>query len=116
LALLDELWTPAIYPLLALDGVMVLLPDYLNRQRTAGLHVAYELRFRGGPRYRLQVDDGTATLTGAGRPVDCWVMADPAVFLLLGYGRVSRRSQVLRGRMLAGGRKPWLALAASEAA
>jgi len=95
--------------LLVLAGVMVMLPDYLDRQRTAGLHVAYELRFRGGTRYRLQVDDGTATLTGAGRPVDCWVSAEPATFLLLGYGRVSRRSQVVRGRMFAGGRKPWLA-------
>jgi hypothetical protein len=97
--------------LLVLGGVMVMLPDYLDRQRTAGLHVAYELRLRGGPRYRLQVDDGMATVTEVGRPVDCWVSADPATFLLLGYGRISRRSQIIRGRFVAGGRKPWLALA-----
>ena len=100
--------------LLVLAGVMVMLPDYLDRQRTAGLHVAYELRFRGGTRYRLQVDDGTATVTEAGRPVDCWVSAEPATFLLLAYGRVSRRSQVVRGRMVAGGRKPWLAVASER--
>jgi hypothetical protein len=100
--------------LLVLAGLMVMLPDYLDRQRTAGLHVAYELRFRGGTRYRLQVDDGTATVTEAGRPVDCWVSAEPATFLLLGYGRVSRRSQVVRGRMVAGGRKPWLAVASER--
>jgi hypothetical protein len=92
-------------------SVMVMLPDYLDLRRTAGLHVAYELRFRGGSRYRLQVDDAMATVTAAGRPVDCWIAADPATFLLLGYGRVSRRSQILRGRIVAGGRKPWLAVA-----
>jgi len=100
--------------LLVIDAVMVMLPDYLDRQRTAGLHRAYELRFRGGSRYRLQVDDGTATVTGPGRPVDCWVAADPATFLLLGYGRVSRRSQVIRGRIVVGGRKPWLAVASER--
>jgi hypothetical protein len=97
--------------LLAIAGVMVLLPEYLDRRWTAGLHVAYELRLRNGPRYRLQVDDGTATVTGAGLPVDCWVSADPATFLLLGYGRVSRRAQIVRGRIAAGGSKPWLAVA-----
>jgi len=100
--------------LLVLTEVMVLLPDYPDRERTAGLHVAYELRFRGGPRYRLEVDAGTATLTGAGRPVDCWVSAEPATFLMLGYGRVSRRSQTVRGRIVAGGRKPWLAVSSER--
>jgi hypothetical protein len=42
--------------------------------------------------------------------VDCWVATDPAIFLLIGYGRVSRRRQIVRGRMIAGGRKPWLAV------
>jgi uncharacterized protein (TIGR03083 family) len=97
--------------MLVLAGVLVMLPDYVDRQRTAGLHVAYELRFRGESRYRLQVDDGTATVTTAGRPVDCWISADPETFLLLGYGRISRRGQIVRGRIAAGGRKPWLAVA-----
>jgi len=100
--------------LLVLGGIMVMLADYLDLQRTAGLHAAYELRFRGGPWYRLQVNDGTATVTGPGRPVDWWVAADPAIFLLIGYGRVSRRSQIVRGRMMAGGRKPWLAVTAER--
>lgn len=30
-------------------GVIALVPDYIDRQRAAGLHVSYELRFRGGP-------------------------------------------------------------------
>jgi hypothetical protein len=70
--------------LLVLGGVIVMLPDYLDRQRTYGLHGAYEMRFRGGPRYRLQVDDGIATVTRPGRSVYCWVAAEPATFLLTG--------------------------------
>jgi hypothetical protein len=95
-------------------GVMAMVPDYLDRQRAAGLHVSYELRFRGGPRYRIMVDDGAATvsdaLTAAGRP-DCWISADPAAFLLVGYGRTGQWAQIARGKLLAGGRKPWLGLA-----
>lgn len=92
-------------------GVMATLPNYVDRRRAAGRHIAFELRFRGGPRYRLQIDDGTATMTAPGGPVDCWFSSDPTAFLLVGYGRVSQWSQILRGRILAGGRKPWLGAA-----
>jgi uncharacterized protein (TIGR03083 family) len=91
-------------------GVMALVPDYLDRQRAAGLHVSYELRFRGGPRYRVTVDDGSATVTGPGEPADCWISADPAAFLLVGYGRAGQWPMILRGKLIGGGRKPWLAL------
>jgi uncharacterized protein (TIGR03083 family) len=95
--------------LLVIAGVMALVPEYVDRERAAGVHVVYELRFRGGPRYRIAIENGTATVTPpAGRP-DCWIQADPVAFLLLGYGRVGQWSQVLRGRLVAGGRKPWLA-------
>jgi hypothetical protein len=60
------------------------------------------------------VDDGTATITEAENPVDCWISADPTAFLLVGYGRVSQWSQILRGRIVAGGRKPWLGAAFSQ--
>ena len=96
-------------------GVMAMVPDYLDRQRAAGLHVSYELRFRGGPRYRVVVDDGAATvsdaLTPAGPRPDCWISADPAAFLLVGYGRTGQWTQIAHGKLLAGGRKPWLGLA-----
>lgn len=93
-----------------IGGVMSIVPDYIDRDRAAGLRAAYELRFRGGPRYRLLVDDGTAIITPAGGPVDCWISADPAVFLLVGYGRLSQWKEILRGRMMVGGLKPWLGL------
>jgi uncharacterized protein (TIGR03083 family) len=94
--------------LLVIDGVMQLVPDYVDRKRAAGLHIAYELRFRGGRNYRLEVDDGNVTVTEPGHPVDCWISADPVAFLLVGYSRVSQWSQIAQGRIMAGGRKPWL--------
>lgn len=92
-------------------GVMTMVPDYLDRQRAAGLNVSYELRFRGGPRYRITVDDGTATITAPGPRADCWISADLVAFLLVGYGRTGQWAQILRGKLLGGGRKPWLPLA-----
>ena len=92
-------------------GVMAMVPDYLDRERAAGLHVSYELRFRGGPSYRITVDDGTAAVTAPGPRPDCWISADPVAFLLVGYGRTGQWTQIARGKLLAGGRKPWLGLA-----
>ncbi|HEX3839297.1 MAG TPA: maleylpyruvate isomerase family mycothiol-dependent enzyme [Acidimicrobiales bacterium] len=91
-----------------IDGIMAIVPDYVDRQRTADLEVTYELRFRGGPRYRLAIDHGTATLTEPGGKVDCWISADPVAFLLVGYGRIGQWGQILRGKMMARGSKPWL--------
>jgi uncharacterized protein (TIGR03083 family) len=93
--------------LLVVEGVLAMAADYVDRRRTAGMRVSYELRFRGGPRYRFAVNDGTAVVTAAGEPVDCVISADPAAFLLVGYGRVGQWGQVLRGRIVAGGRRPW---------
>jgi hypothetical protein len=91
-----------------IGGVMTMVPEYVDKEKTAGLHVSYELRFRGGPRYRLAIDDGTAEVTEPGPNVDCWISADPVAFLLVGYQRIGQWGQILRGKMMAGGPKPWL--------
>jgi uncharacterized protein (TIGR03083 family) len=97
--------------LLVIAGVMAMVPDYIDRAEAAGRHINYELRFRGGPHYRLTIDDGTATVGEPGGPVDCRIVADPVAFLLVGYGRTGQMGQILRGKILAVGRKPWLGLA-----
>jgi hypothetical protein len=48
-------------------------------------------------------------VTAAGEKADCVITADPVAFLLVGFGRVPQFSQLLRGKLRAGGRKPWLA-------
>jgi hypothetical protein len=98
--------------LLVIPGVMSVAPYYLDQQAARGVNVDYELRFGGAERYRFAVTDGTATATpadGRGRP-DCVITADPAAFLLVGYGRAGQWGQILRGKLRAGGRKPWLAM------
>jgi hypothetical protein len=96
--------------LLVLPGALAVMPQYLRRSRAAGVHISFELRMRGGPSYRIAVDDGTAAISAAGDKADCVIIADPVSFLLLGYGRISQTSQVLRGKLRPGGRKPWLAM------
>jgi Mycothiol maleylpyruvate isomerase N-terminal domain len=95
-----------------IPGIMAVAGDYLDPDAACGLHVCYELRFGPSDRYRFVVDGPTATASPAegthGRP-DCVITADPVAFLLLGYGRAGQWSQILRGKLRAGGRRPWLA-------
>jgi hypothetical protein len=94
---------------LVFPGVLAVAPAYLRRSVSPNLRVSYELRFRGGPRYRFAVENRTATVGPATGNADCVITADPVAFLLLGYGRVAQWRQIVRGKLLAGGRKPWLA-------
>ena len=96
--------------LLVFPGALTVMPQYLRPRRSAGVRVSFELRMRGGPSYRMAVDDGKAVITSAGPRADCVITADPVAFLLLGYGRIPPLSPVLRGRLRPGGRKPWLAM------
>jgi hypothetical protein len=107
----DIPWTiSAADAFLVIPGVLTVAPQYLRPRRAAGVHVSYELRMRGGGSYRMAVDDGMAVVTAAGEKADCVITADPVAFLLLGYGRISQLSPVLRGQLRPGGRKPWLAM------
>jgi hypothetical protein len=59
----------------------------------------------------LRFDDGKLTVEAAnGARSDCTINADPAAFLLVGYGRQSQWAPIVRGKLLASGRKPWLGL------
>jgi putative sterol carrier protein len=95
--------------LLVIPAVLSLAPKYLKRSRTKDLNISFELRMRGGCRYRMAITNGTGVVTAAGEKADCVITADPVTFLLLGLGRVPQFTQLLRGRLRAGGRKPWLA-------
>jgi Mycothiol maleylpyruvate isomerase N-terminal domain len=107
----DIPWTiSAADAFLVIPGVLTVAPQYLRPRRAAGVHVSFELRMRGGGSYRMAVDDGMAVVTAAGEKADCVITADPVAFLLLGYGRISQLSPVLRGQLRPGGRKPWLAM------
>lgn len=96
--------------ILVVSALIAMVPEIVDRQGTAGVRASFEIRVRGGPGYQVRIDDGTVTITDPGGRVDCWVNADPVAALLLGYERVGQWGQIVRGRMIVGGRKPWLAL------
>lgn len=92
--------------LLAIPAALSLVPKYLRPRTT---NASFEFRLRGAPRYRVAIGDGTGVVTVAGKKADCVITADPVTFLLLGLNRVPQLPQLLRGKLRAGGRKPWLA-------
>jgi len=95
--------------LLVTPGALSVAPYYLSRSALT-LRASFELRIRGANGYRMAVDHGTATITAAGERADCVITADPVAFMLLGFGRITQWSPILRGKLRAGGRKPWLAM------
>jgi hypothetical protein len=96
--------------LLVIPGVLAVAPEYVHPKRSANVSVSFELRIRGGGRYRLAVHDGHGEITAAGEKADCVLTADPVAFLEVGYGRIPQWRPVIGGKMLASGRKPWLAM------
>jgi putative sterol carrier protein len=95
---------------LVLPGALTVMPEYLRPARAADLRVSFELRIRAASSYRMTIDNGSAVVTAAGEKVDCTITADPVAFLLLGYGRIGQWNPTFRGKLRAGGRKPWLAM------
>src|SRR5262245_22519680 len=86
-------------------------PLAVRPEAARGVPVTYEVRLRGnGPRYVVEIADGTAEVRAAGEPVDCVISADPVTFLLVVYGRTPLYRALLRCGIFAMGRRPWLGL------
>jgi uncharacterized protein (TIGR03083 family) len=95
---------------LVAEGMLTILPQFVSPSAAAGASVAYEVRLRGGPTAVVRIRDGVLTVDSppsADTAVDCHISADPAAFLLVGYGRESQWGPILRGRLVAWGRRPW---------
>ncbi|MGG8407794.1 maleylpyruvate isomerase N-terminal domain-containing protein [Streptomyces sp. 12297] len=88
-----------------------LMPLALDAARARGASLAFDLSIKGGPRLAVVVADQRMTVTRDAPPrrYDCRITATPAAFLLVSYGRIPPWKAIARGRMRAGGRKPWLA-------
>jgi hypothetical protein len=93
-----------------LANLTALLPHYLNREAAAGFDAVYDLRTRAGDRRIMIFRDGLLQVTTRPRRADCIIWTDAYTFLLVGYGRVGQVKAALTGKMMAWGRKPWLAL------
>ena len=90
---------------------LVFAPNYVDPRSTRGVHATYRILIRGGPRVRIAIDDGRAALAKAEGAADCSIRADPTAFVLVSYGRMPAWRAAATGRLLAGGRRPWKALA-----
>lgn len=96
---------------LSVQGLLPVLPLSADPEVIAGVEAVFEIRLRGGVNACLVFDDGRVRIERAGevRP-DCVISAEPAPFLLVSYARLGQWAPVLSGKILAWGRRPWLAL------
>jgi hypothetical protein len=94
-------------------GLLPVVPHYLVTERARGRPVRYDIRLRSEPAARavFTVADGTLTIAAptAHQRADCHLSADPWAALLVLYGRTGPVKPALAGRILAWGRRPWLA-------
>ena len=96
------------HAVLTTQAILPLLPYTLDRQSAAGIRLAIDLRLRTMAPLVLRVEDGALTFEHYSRQrVDCHISADPVVYLLLGYNRISPWKPMLRGQLIAWGRRPW---------
>ena len=96
---------------LALDGLIAILPVFLDKEAARGIRACVDMRIRGGSRAFLLLDDGEASVhPSAPRRVDCHLSADPVALFLVALGRANQWGPIARGKLVAWGRKPWLAL------
>jgi uncharacterized protein (TIGR03083 family) len=94
---------------LIIAAVTALLPRYVNQANAGEFTATYQIRLRGGPSFLVRFDRGMATV-GPPQPgaADCRLTVDPVTFLLVVYGRRSQWPGILRGQLVAWGRRPWL--------
>jgi uncharacterized protein (TIGR03083 family) len=103
---------PPTHAALVFSGALPMLPYFVNRAAAAGVRASFDLRLRGkdGPQVHLAFDDGTVHIaSGPAESADCHLSADPTAFLLVMYGRQGPLRPALTGKVVAWGRKPWLA-------
>jgi len=96
---------------LIMQGLTPILPTWLDADRARGHTGRYEVRLRGQGVHRFAFEDGDLRMDppGAFRP-DVVVSADPEAFLLVTFKRASQWPAIATGRLVAWGRRPWLAL------
>ncbi len=96
-------------------GLVSILPSFVDKQAAQGFTGTFRLKLRGAVPVNLAFDGGKLTASVAnGEGADCKISADPEAFLLVGYGRISQWGPILRGKIVASGRKPWLGLKFSQ--
>jgi uncharacterized protein (TIGR03083 family) len=94
---------------LVVEGVERILPGWVDPERARRLTATYALRLRGQGTHVWSFRDGRLRVGPDGRRPDVTISAHPAALLLVLYKRRPQWRAIARGRMLAWGRRPWLA-------
>jgi hypothetical protein len=86
---------------------------FINRAKADGLRACVDFRLRDNGSLFVIVEDGTVLIEEPSdrRKIDCHISADPVALLLMSYGRIGRWAPLLKGQLVAWGRRPWLAAA-----
>jgi hypothetical protein len=95
--------------LLVLPAIWEHFPYYLDPEAAAGFTGVFGIAVRGAQPVRIEIADGVAAVSQLHGVVDCRITADPVAFVTVSYGRATSWSQILRGKMMATGSRPWLA-------
>ncbi|HEX6312230.1 MAG TPA: maleylpyruvate isomerase N-terminal domain-containing protein [Acidimicrobiia bacterium] len=94
------------------EGLLPLLPLVYDGSATGGRSFDIDLRLRGrGSGIDFHCEPSALTISdGSPDRAAVHISADPAPWLLVGYGRRSQWRAAATGTVVAWGRKPWLAL------
>ncbi|PBC70685.1 uncharacterized protein (TIGR03083 family) [Streptomyces sp. TLI_235] len=95
---------------LAMPFLRTAMPRVVDPRSAAGHNACYRLRVRGGGGFAVTFTDGVAVVgQEPPRRVDCTILTEPVAFFLIALGRYTATTALARGKVLAWGRRPWLA-------
>jgi uncharacterized protein (TIGR03083 family) len=101
---------------IVLEGLSVVAPGWVDRHRARDLTATFDVRLRGQTPQTWSFVDGRLNVHRSrheGR-VDCHILADARALLLVFYGRESQWKNIARGKLVAWGRRPWLAFTLAD--
>jgi uncharacterized protein (TIGR03083 family) len=95
---------------LTLPFLRAAMPWVTDPRAAAGHNACYRLKVRGLGGFAVTFTDGVAVVSeDPPRRPDCTILTEPVAFLLIALGRCSANRALTRGKVLAWGRRPWLA-------
>jgi hypothetical protein len=99
----------ALAPMI-IRGQHQVMPGWVDTSNSDGHTATYEFRLRSQESYIYEFTGGSLAVNpDRPRKIDVHISVEPVTGLLLSYGRCSPTTAALSGKILAWGRKPWLA-------
>jgi len=91
------------------------VPWSLDPAKAEGVDASWVIRLRGGGARWFRIRNGIAEMDEwRGQSTDCTILARPSSMLLISFGRRRRWREIVKGNLVAWGRRPWIAARISE--